>query len=48
MMDLFATVVVVAMFVAIVRGTEVRLALLATGAVLAVAGGRPSAWFDRQ
>jgi DcuC family C4-dicarboxylate transporter len=46
MTDLSAAVVVVAMFIAIIRGAEVRLALLVAGAVLAVAAGKPGAWFD--
>lgn len=44
-MDVLAAIVVVATFYFIVRGTEVRLALLAGGAVLALAAGKPGAWF---
>ena len=46
MMDVFAALVVVATFFFIVRGTEVRLALLAGGAVLAIASLKPEAWFN--
>ncbi|MCU0765437.1 MAG: C4-dicarboxylate transporter DcuC [Burkholderiaceae bacterium] len=45
MMDVLAGLVVVATFYFIVRGAEVRLALLAGGAVLAAASLRPEAWF---
>jgi DcuC family C4-dicarboxylate transporter len=45
-MDVFSAVVVVATFYFIVRGTEVRLALLAGGAVLALASLKPEAWFN--
>ena len=45
MMDVLAAVVVVATFYFIVRGAEVRLALLAGGAVLAVLSMKPEAWF---
>lgn len=45
MLDLFAALVVVATFTFIVRGTEVRLALLVGGAVLALASLKPEAWF---
>ena len=45
MMDILAAVVVVATFVFIIRGAEVRLALLAGGAVLALAAWKPEAWF---
>ena len=44
-MDLVAAAVVVATFVFIIRGAEVRLALLAGGAVLALAAWKPDAWF---
>ena len=46
MMDILAAVVVVATFVFIIRGAEVRLALLAGGAVLALAAWKPEAWFS--
>src|SRR5664280_1090288 len=46
MTDLFGAVVVVATFVLIIRGAEVRLALLCAGAVLAAASGRPDEWFN--
>jgi DcuC family C4-dicarboxylate transporter len=46
MMDILAAAVVVATFVFIIRGTEVRLALLAGGAVLALAAWKPEAWFS--
>jgi len=46
MNDLLAATVVIATFVFIVRGTEVRLALLAGGAVLALASGKPDSWFN--
>jgi DcuC family C4-dicarboxylate transporter len=45
MMDLLAGLVVVATFYFIIRGSEVRLALLAGGAVLAAASLKPAAWF---
>lgn len=45
MMDILAAAVVVATFVFIIRGAEVRLALLAGGAVLALAAWKPEAWF---
>ncbi len=45
MLDVFAGVVVVATFYFIIRGTEVRLALLAGGAALALASLKPAAWF---
>jgi len=45
MMDILAAVVVVATFTFIIRGAEVRLALLAAGAVLALASWKPEAWF---
>lgn len=45
MVDLFAGVVVVATFYFIIRGAEVRLALLAGGAALALASLKPAAWF---
>ncbi len=44
--DLLALVVVVATFAFIIRGAEVRLALLAGGAVLALLSLDPAAWFD--
>ena len=46
MTDLFAAAVVLVTFVLIIRGAEVRLALLCAGAVLAAASGGPGAWFD--
>jgi C4-dicarboxylate transporter, DcuC family len=46
MMDILAAVVVIATFVFIIRGAEVRLALLAGGAVLALAAWKPEAWFN--
>ena len=46
MMDIVAAAVVVATFVFIIRGAEVRLALLAGGAVLALAAWKPEAWFN--
>jgi DcuC family C4-dicarboxylate transporter len=46
MIDIFAAVVVVVMFAAVIRGAEVRLALLAAGAVLALVAMRPVAWFE--
>ena len=45
MMDIFAAVVVIATFYFIVKGAEVRLALLGAGAVLALAAMKPAAWF---
>jgi DcuC family C4-dicarboxylate transporter len=45
MMDILAATVVVATFAFIIRGAEVRLALLAGGAVLALAAWKPEAWF---
>ena len=45
MMDIIAAAVVVATFAFIIRGAEVRLALLAGGAVLALAAWKPEAWF---
>jgi DcuC family C4-dicarboxylate transporter len=45
MMDILAAAVVIATFVFIIRGAEVRLALLAGGAVLALAAWKPEAWF---
>ena len=45
MMDILAAVVVIATFVFIIRGAEVRLALLAGGAALALAAWKPEAWF---
>jgi DcuC family C4-dicarboxylate transporter len=45
MLDLFAAAVVVATFAFIIRGAEVRLALLAAGAVLTLAVWKPEAWF---
>jgi len=45
MMDILAAVVVVATFYFIVKGVEVRLALLAAGAVLTLAAWKPEAWF---
>lgn len=45
MMDILAAAVVVATFYFIVRGAEVRLALLAGGAVLAIASLKPESWF---
>jgi DcuC family C4-dicarboxylate transporter len=45
MMDILAAVVVVATFAFIIRGAEVRLALLTAGAVLALASWKPEAWF---
>ena len=45
MMDILAAVVVIATFAFIIRGAEVRLALLAGGAVLALAAWKPEAWF---
>jgi C4-dicarboxylate transporter, DcuC family len=46
MMDILAAAVVIATFVFIIRGAEVRLALLAGGAVLALAAWKPEAWFS--
>ncbi len=46
MSDIFGAVVVIATFILIIRGAEVRLALLCAGAVLAVASGKPNDWFD--
>ena len=46
MSDIFGAVVVIATFVLIIRGAEVRLALLCAGAVLAIAAGKPNDWFD--
>ena len=46
MMDIVAAAVVIATFVFIIRGAEVRLALLAGGAVLALAAWKPEAWFS--
>lgn len=46
MIDLFAALVVLGTFILIIRGAEVRLALVAGGAVLAIASGKPGAWFD--
>jgi C4-dicarboxylate transporter, DcuC family len=46
MMDILAALVVIATFVFIIRGAEVRLALLAGGAVLALAAWKPEAWFN--
>jgi C4-dicarboxylate transporter, DcuC family len=45
MLDLLSAVVVIATFYFIIKGTEVRLALLAGGAVLAAASLKPEAWF---
>jgi DcuC family C4-dicarboxylate transporter len=45
MMDVLAAVVVVATFYFIIRGPEVRLALLGGGAVLTLAAWKPEAWF---
>jgi DcuC family C4-dicarboxylate transporter len=45
MMEILAAVVVVATFTFIIRGAEVRLALLTAGAVLALASWKPEAWF---
>lgn len=45
MLDIFAGVVVVLTFYFIIRGAEVRLALLAAGAVLALVAWKPEAWF---
>lgn len=45
MMDILAAVVVVATFTFIIRGAEVRLALLTAGAILALASWKPEAWF---
>lgn len=45
MMDVLAVAVVVATFYFIIRGAEVRLALLAGGAVLALASFKPESWF---
>jgi hypothetical protein len=42
-MDICAAVVIVATFCFIVRGTEVRLALLAGGVVLTIASLKPEA-----
>jgi DcuC family C4-dicarboxylate transporter len=44
--DVVALLVVVATFTFIIRGAEVRLALLAGGAVLAALSLNPAAWFD--
>jgi C4-dicarboxylate transporter, DcuC family len=46
MMDILAAVVVIATFTFIVRGAEVRLALLAGGAALVIAAWKPDAWFS--
>ena len=46
MMDIIAAAVVIATFVFIIRGSEVRLALLAGGVVLALAAWKPEAWFN--
>ena len=46
MSDLFATAVVLVMVVLIIRGAEVRFALLSAGAILAIVSGRPDEWFD--
>ena len=46
MTDLFAAAVVLVTFVLIIRGAEVRFALLCAGAILVVASGRPGEWFD--
>jgi C4-dicarboxylate transporter len=46
MTDLFGAAVVLATFVLIIRGAEVRPALLCEGAVLATASGRPDEWFN--
>lgn len=45
MMDIFAAVVVIVTFTFIIRGTEVRLALLTAGAVLTLVTWKPEAWF---
>lgn len=45
MMDVFAAAVVIATFTFIIRGAEVRLALLTAGAVLTLAAWKPEAWF---
>lgn len=44
--DLLALAVVIATFAFIIRGTEVRLALLTGGAVLALLSLNPNAWFE--
>ena len=44
--DVLALLVVVATFTFIIRGAEVRLALLLGGAVLAALSLNPAAWFD--
>jgi DcuC family C4-dicarboxylate transporter len=46
MTDLFAAAVVLVTFVLIIRGAEVRFALLCAGAILVIASGRPGEWFD--
>ncbi len=46
MTDLFAAAVVLVTFVLIIRGAEVRYALLCAGAILVIASGRPGEWFD--
>ncbi len=46
MTDLFAAAVVLVTFVLIIRGAEVRFALLCAGAILVAASGRPGEWFD--
>jgi len=45
MTDLFAAAVVLVTFVLIIRGAEVRFALLCAGAILVIAAGRPDEWF---
>ncbi len=45
-MNLFAALVTILTFVAILRRVEVRLALLAAGLVLAVVSWNPAAWTD--
>ena len=45
-MDIIAAAVVIATFAFIIRGAEVRLALLTGGAVLALAAWKPDAWFS--
>jgi C4-dicarboxylate transporter len=46
MTDLFAAAVVLVTFALIIRGEEVRFAVLCAGAILAVASGRPVEWFN--
>jgi C4-dicarboxylate transporter, DcuC family len=46
MTDLFAAAVVLVTFALIIRGAEVRFALLSAGAILVIASGRPGEWFN--